>query len=104
MDSELFTYLWTSLKWSNSKGDYLAIAGSTKIHQWVDEEHILIPPDMVLGGNLTSRPFFLQVSRFCFWVGVYPGMTDEMIGFMIEKIRKVAERFEVRGLGGEVRG
>lgn len=48
----------------NSKRDYLAIAGSTKIHQWINEEHILIPPDMVLGGNLISRPFFLQVSRF----------------------------------------
>ena len=27
-----------------------AIAGSTKIHQWVDEEHILITLDMALGG------------------------------------------------------
>ena len=42
----------------NSKGDYLAIAGSTKVHQWVDEEHILIAPDMVLGGRLDKPTIF----------------------------------------------
>lgn len=42
----------------NSKGDYLAIAGSTRIHQWVDEEHILIAPDMVLGGQLDKPTIF----------------------------------------------
>ena len=24
----------------NSKGDYLAIVGSTRVHQWINEEHI----------------------------------------------------------------
>ena len=42
----------------NSKGDYLAIAGSTKIHQWFEEEHILIAPDMVLGGSLDKPTIF----------------------------------------------
>ena len=42
----------------NSKGDYLAIAGSTKIHQWVDEKHILIAPDMVVGGRLDKSTIF----------------------------------------------
>ena len=42
----------------NSKGDYLAIAGSTKIHQWFQEEHILIAPDMVVGGRLDNPTIF----------------------------------------------
>ena len=42
----------------NSKGDYLAIAGSTKIHQWFEEKHILIAPDMVLGGSLDKPTIF----------------------------------------------
>ena len=43
---------------SNSKGDYLAIAGSTKVHQWFQEEHILIAPDMVVGGRLDNPTIF----------------------------------------------
>ena len=42
----------------NSKGDYLAIAGSTKVHQWFKEKHILIGPDMVLGGSLDKPTIF----------------------------------------------
>ena len=42
----------------NSKGDYLAIAGSTKIHQWFDEEHVLITSDIVLGGSLDKPTIF----------------------------------------------
>jgi len=42
----------------NSKGDYLAIAGSTKIHQWFEEKHILIAPDIVLGGSLDKPTIF----------------------------------------------
>jgi CDP-6-deoxy-D-xylo-4-hexulose-3-dehydrase len=42
----------------NSKGDYLAIAGSTKVHQWFQEEHILIAPDMVVGGRLDNPTIF----------------------------------------------
>ncbi len=42
----------------NSKGDYLAIAGSTRVHQWFKEKHILIGPDMVLGGSLDKPTIF----------------------------------------------
>ncbi len=42
----------------NSKGDYLAIAGSTKIHQWFEEKHILVTPDIVLGGSLDKPTIF----------------------------------------------
>jgi len=43
---------------ANSKGDYLAIAGSTKIHQWYEEKHILVAPDIILGGNLDKPTIF----------------------------------------------
>ena len=46
----------------NSKGDYLAIAGSTQIHQWLDEEHVLILPDMALEGRL-DKPTIFPVSK-----------------------------------------
>ena len=42
----------------NSKGDYFAIAGSTKIHQWFEEKHILVAPDIVLGGSLDKPTIF----------------------------------------------
>ena len=42
----------------NSKGDYRAIVGSTKIHQWFEEKHILLAPDIVLGGSLDKPTIF----------------------------------------------
>jgi len=42
----------------NSKGDYLAIVGSTRVHQWINEEHILVESDMVLGGKLDKPTIF----------------------------------------------
>ena len=42
----------------NSKGDYLAIAGSAEISNWCEEEHILIEPDMVIGGSLDTSIIF----------------------------------------------
>ena len=32
-------------------------------------------------------PITDRIMRDTFWVGVYPGMTEEMIGFMIKQIR-----------------
>ena len=43
---------------ANSKGDYRAIVGSTKIHQWFEEKHILLAPDIVLGGSLDKPTIF----------------------------------------------
>ena len=36
-------------------------------------------------GELTTTDFIMNNT---FWVGVYPGMTDEMIDYMAETIRK----------------
>ena len=36
-------------------------------------------------GNLENTD---QIMKDSFWIGVYPGMTEEMIGVMVEKIRK----------------
>ena len=35
-------------------------------------------------GNLSNTN---RIMRDTFWIGVYPGMTDEKIDYMIEKIR-----------------
>jgi hypothetical protein len=48
----------------NSKGDYLAIAGSTKIHQWFEEKIYWLHRILFWEEGLTSRPFSLQASRF----------------------------------------
>ena len=39
-------------------------------------------------GNLSNTD---RIMRDTFWIGVYPGMTDEKIDYMIEKIREVAK-------------
>lgn len=65
---------------------------------------------MLFAGNLTKHPCFDQmrsegkgyrivgeltntdrIMNDSFWVGVYPGMTDEMINYMIEIIKKSVE-------------
>ena len=61
---------------------------------------------MLFAGNLVKHPCFDdmratgkgyrvvggldntdKIMRDTFWIGVYPGMTDEKIDYMIEKIR-----------------
>ena len=42
----------------NSKGDCLAVAGSTRIDEWLDDQHILITPEMVLDGSLGTSVIF----------------------------------------------
>jgi len=43
---------------TNSKGDLLTIAGSTKLHQWLDEPHIVVHPETVIGGCLDEATIF----------------------------------------------
>jgi CDP-6-deoxy-D-xylo-4-hexulose-3-dehydrase len=35
-------------------------------------------------GNLENTD---RIMKDTFWIGVYPGMTEEMLGYMIERIR-----------------
>lgn len=72
-------------------------------------EQLGIQTRMLFAGNLTKHPCFDQlrqsdsgyrvvgdlsvtnrIMRDSFWVGVYPGMTDEMIDFMAKAIRESA--------------
>lgn len=76
-----------------------------KAVQYIEENGI--QTRMLFAGNLTKHPCFDQMRgskegyRICgdlkntdrimkdtFWVGVYPGMTDEMIDYMAETIKK----------------
>jgi CDP-6-deoxy-D-xylo-4-hexulose-3-dehydrase len=69
------------------------------------EEHN-IQTRMLFSGNIIKHPCFDEMRQSgegyrvvgdlnntnkimhdSFWIGVYPGMTEEMIGFMVEKIR-----------------
>lgn len=36
----------------------------------------------------SALPITDRIMRDTFWIGVYPGMTEEMIGYMVEKIRE----------------
>lgn len=66
---------------------------------------------MLFAGNLTKHPCFDEmrksgegyrvagnlentdrILRDTFWVGVYPGMTDEMIDYMAKTIREAIGR------------
>jgi len=66
-----------------------------------------VQPRMLFAGNLTKHPCFDtlrasgkgyrivgeltetdRIMRDTFWIGVYPGMTDEMIDYMATAIRE----------------
>jgi len=65
---------------------------------------------MLFAGNLTRHPCFStlkegkdyriagqlkntdKLMHDSFWIGIYPGMTEEMIGYTVEQIRRFAER------------
>ena len=42
----------------NSKGDILTIAGSTKLHQWLAEPHIVVHPETIIDGCLGEATIF----------------------------------------------
>jgi CDP-6-deoxy-D-xylo-4-hexulose-3-dehydrase len=56
---------------------------------------------LLFGGNLTRQPYFKdhpyrisgelnntdKVMNDTFWIGVYPGLTEEMLSFMVEKLK-----------------
>ena len=55
---------------------------------------------LLFGGNLTRQPYFDgrtyrisgklvntdKVMNDTFWIGVYPGLNEEMLGFVVEKL------------------
>jgi CDP-6-deoxy-D-xylo-4-hexulose-3-dehydrase len=76
-----------------------------KIVQYVESQGV--QTRMLFAGNLTKHPCFDQmraegtgyrvvgdlhvadrIMRDTFWIGVYPGMSDEMIDYMAEKIHE----------------
>lgn len=81
----------------------------SKIVQYVESKGI--QTRMLFAGNLIKHPCFDElrksgegyrvvggldntdrIMRDSFWVGVYPGMTDEMIDYMVEHIRSVIKQ------------
>jgi CDP-6-deoxy-D-xylo-4-hexulose-3-dehydrase len=77
----------------------------SKIVQYVESQGV--QTRMLFAGNLTKHPCFDQmraegtgyrvvgdlhvadrIMRDTFWIGVYPGMSDEMIDYMAEKIHE----------------
>jgi len=77
------------------------------------EEHN-IQTRMLFSGNLTRHPCFAymkegkdyriagdlintdKIMRDSFWLGVYPGMTEEMVDFMIQTINLKAESIKLK--------
>jgi len=66
---------------------------------------------MLFAGNLIKHPCFDEmrregtgyrvvgelkitdrIMRDTFWIGVYPGMTEEMVGYMVETIRAIVKQ------------
>jgi len=77
------------------------------VTRWMEEHNV--QTRLLFSGNLTRHPCFDQirgtgayrivgeltntdfVTANTFWVGVYPGMTDEMIDYMAQVIREAVE-------------
>jgi CDP-6-deoxy-D-xylo-4-hexulose-3-dehydrase len=61
---------------------------------------------LLFGGNLTRQPYMKgrnfrthgaltnsdKVMRDSFWIGVYPGLSDKHVGYMVEIIRRFVGR------------
>ena len=79
-----------------------------KITRYIEEHNV--QTRLLFSGNLIKHPCFDQIrgtdayrvagdldgTEFImnnsFWVGVYPGMTDEMIDYMAEKVKEAVEK------------
>ncbi len=76
-----------------------------KVVQYLEDNGV--QTRMLFGGNMVKQPCFTEmkasgegyriigdlnvtdrIMNDTFWIGVYPGMTDEMIDYMIEKIKE----------------
>ena len=81
----------------------------TDIVRWLEDHHI--QTRMLFAGNILKHPCFdamrrdktgyrvigdlLNTNRImenAFWIGVYPGLTDEMVDYMIDTIRTFCAR------------
>lgn len=62
----------------------MLFAGNLTKHPCFDEMRTSGTGYRVIG-NLTNTDCIMNQS---FWIGVYPGMTDEMIDYMIKKIKE----------------
>ena len=81
----------------------------SSVVSWLESNHI--QTRMLFAGNLTRHPCFDEMRKTgegyrvsgslkntdrimndTFWIGVYPGMTEEMLGFMAKKIKEAVER------------
>lgn len=68
--------------------------------QWLEERKIATRP--LFGGNLTRQPYFRYIkyrvvgdlrnsdliTTNTFWIGVYPGITDEMVDYVVETLHE----------------
>jgi CDP-6-deoxy-D-xylo-4-hexulose-3-dehydrase len=76
----------------------------TQLIRWLEDAKI--ETRLVFGGNILRQPAFRNIScrmhralektdvimRDTFFIGVYPGLTDEMIDFVIERFREFFRR------------
>jgi len=66
----------------------MLFAGNLIKHPCFDEMRTAKTGYRVIGDlSITDR-----IMRDTFWVGVYPGMTEEMVGYMVEAIKVAARR------------
>jgi len=75
------------------------------IVQKLEEHHIATR--MLFGGNLTKQPAYADITYRCiddlrntnqvmdtlFWIGVYPGLSDEHIAFVCNTFKQIVDTF-----------
>jgi CDP-6-deoxy-D-xylo-4-hexulose-3-dehydrase len=79
-----------------------------RVIQFLDQRHI--GTRLLFAGNLVRQPAYLGIEKRMigelpnsdyvmnnvFWVGVYPGLTDEMIDYLIESLAAVVNHPEMK--------
>jgi dTDP-4-amino-4,6-dideoxygalactose transaminase len=53
--------------------------------------------------NPSTLPITDRIMRDTFWLGVYPGMTEEMINYVIDKVREFGRAESSKGKGKKMK-
>jgi CDP-6-deoxy-D-xylo-4-hexulose-3-dehydrase len=79
----------------NSKGDVMGIPGSTKIHQWKENDQVIINPDDMQTGRLDNPSVFPVSKQMVFSPHFFCGEVGTVSNKTLEKVMRLAISHQV---------